>query len=111
MKKPRMGSTKAYVPFGGLIEAPQMRRYHKKSQEIIVTIHKFTLIITEMHASATAELPHLAVGTLIGLCPLAVAEGFKSILPYIPETIFVDITLGIVATHTCTARNVAINTN
>ena len=30
MKKPRMGSTKAYVPFGGLIESPQMRHYHKK---------------------------------------------------------------------------------
>ena len=30
MKNPRMGSTLAYVPFGDLIEAAQMRHYHKK---------------------------------------------------------------------------------
>ena len=30
MKNPRMGSTKMYVPFGDLIEAAQMRHYHKK---------------------------------------------------------------------------------
>ena len=30
MKKARMGSTKAYNPFGLLIEAAQMRHYHKK---------------------------------------------------------------------------------
>ena len=30
MKKPPMGSTKAYVPLVALIEAPQMRRYHEK---------------------------------------------------------------------------------
>ena len=30
MKNPRMGSTKAYIPFGDLIEAAQMRHYHKK---------------------------------------------------------------------------------
>ena len=30
MKNPRMGSTLAYIPFGDLIEAAQMRHYHKK---------------------------------------------------------------------------------
>ena len=30
MKKPPMGSTKAYIPLVSLIEAPQMRRYHGK---------------------------------------------------------------------------------
>ena len=30
MKKPWMGSTLMYVPFRALIEASQMRRYHKK---------------------------------------------------------------------------------
>ena len=30
MKKPRMGSTIAYIPFGALIEAAQMRHYHEK---------------------------------------------------------------------------------
>ena len=30
MKNPRMVSTLAYVPFGDLIEAAQMRHYHKK---------------------------------------------------------------------------------
>ena len=30
MKKPPMGSTKAYIPLVALIEAPQMRRYHGK---------------------------------------------------------------------------------
>ena len=33
MKKPRMGSTKAYVPFGALIEAAQVRHYHNKLVE------------------------------------------------------------------------------
>ena len=33
MKKPRMGSTKAYIPFGALIEASLMRRYHNKLVE------------------------------------------------------------------------------
>ncbi len=31
MKKPRMDSTFSYIPFGALIEAPHMRRYHKKA--------------------------------------------------------------------------------
>ena len=30
MKKPRMGSTWMYVPFEGLIEAPQIAAFHKK---------------------------------------------------------------------------------
>jgi hypothetical protein len=30
MKKPPMGSTKAYIPLVALIEAAQMRHYHKK---------------------------------------------------------------------------------
>ena len=30
MKKPRMGSTKAYVPFGALIERPRMTSFHNK---------------------------------------------------------------------------------
>ena len=38
MKKARMGSTKAYIPFGLLIEASQMRHYHKKLKVFDVLI-------------------------------------------------------------------------
>ena len=38
MKNPRMGSTKAYIPFGDLIEAPQMRHYHKKLLDALVVL-------------------------------------------------------------------------
>ena len=81
------------------------------SQEIIVAVHQFALIVSEVHTSAAAELPHLTLGTLIPLRPLAVAEGLKPILPYIPEPISVDVTLRIVTAHTGTARNIAINTD
>ena len=38
MKNPRLGSTKAYIPFGDLIEAPQMRHYHKKLLDALVVL-------------------------------------------------------------------------
>ena len=38
MKKARMGSTKAYIPFGLLIEASQMRHYHNKLKVFDVLI-------------------------------------------------------------------------
>lgn len=62
-----------------------------------------------MHTAATAELPYFALLALLCLRPLAVAKGLKSILPYIPEAIAVDIALCVVATHAGAARDVAIN--
>ena len=55
MKKPRMGSTKAYIPFGGMIEAPQMRRYHKKllvhrGEELLVVAGEIHLLLQELHS-------------------------------------------------------------
>ena len=79
-------------------------------KHIVVAVHKVALVVSEVHASAAAELPHLAVGTLAALGPLAVAEGGKPILPYIPEPIPIDVALSIVATHAGAARDVAIDT-
>jgi len=61
-----------------------------------------------MHTTATTELPDLATLALITLCPLPIAEGLKTILPYIPETIAVDVALGKVCSYGGTARDIAI---
>ena len=72
---------------------------------------QIAFVVAQVHTATSAELPHLTLLALIGLGPLAVAEGLKSILPHIPETIAVDVALGIVASHACASRNVAIDTN
>ena len=64
-----------------------------------------------MHTSTATEVPNPTIPTLIYLGPLAIAEGLKTVLPHIPESILVDIALRVVATHTRTTRNIAINTN
>ena len=56
MKKPRMGSTKAYVPFGALIEAAQMRHYHNKlveggKERIVLRVVKVLLNIVAVVAN------------------------------------------------------------
>ena len=64
-----------------------------------------------MHTSTTTELPHLTLGTLIALRPFTVAELREAVLPYIPEAIAVDISLGVVCAYARTSRDVAINAN
>ena len=44
MKKPRMGSTIAYIPFGALIEAAQMRHYHEKLLQLDLVANILTKI-------------------------------------------------------------------
>ena len=62
-----------------------------------------------MHASATAELPHLTFAALARACPVTVAELLEAVLPYVPEVVAVDVALRIVAAYACATRYVAIN--
>ncbi len=66
MRKPRMGSTLRYVPFGAWIEAPLMRRYHNKLlDERYTTLNKLREVLTLQHAvrqqREVYNLAHLAV--------------------------------------------------
>ena len=47
MKKPRMGHTMTYFPFGALIEAPLMRRYHNKLLEVSLKTYDKIIIVAK----------------------------------------------------------------
>ena len=71
MKNPRMGSTKAYIPFGDLIEAPQMRHYHKKFKKLLDTL--VVLTSTSINADLVTcvdEQRHLHCSTCVNSCRL-----------------------------------------
>ena len=61
-----------------------------------------------MEAVAKAVAPHLAVCALTGFHPFAVAIFFKSVLPDIPETVFIDVSLMIVGADAEAARDGAV---
>ena len=50
-----------------------------------------------MEAVSETVAPHLAVGAVVGFHPFAVAIFFEPVLPHIPETVFIDVSLMIVA--------------
>ena len=54
---------------------------------------------TQVHASALAVAPHLAVTAFTRLHPLAVTVQFETVLPEIPEIIGMDITLIVVTAY------------
>ena len=51
------------------------------------------LTVTQVHGTALAVSPYLAVAALVFLHPLAVAVEFETVLPQIPEIICMDIAL------------------
>ena len=69
---------------------------------------QFSFAIAQMHAVAEAVSPHLAVGTLVSLHPFAIAIDIKSILPDIPKTILIDVSLMIVIANAKATRNRSI---
>ena len=72
---------------------------------------QIAFVVAQVHTITLAVAEHIAVGTLAVAHPFAVAEWLKSVLPYIPKVILVDVALIKVATHTCTARYLAIDTH
>ena len=75
---------------------------------MILTDLQFTIPVAEMHAVAHAIAPHLAVLALVGLHPFPVAIDLELVLPYVPETILVDVALMVVAADTQTTRDGAV---
>lgn len=65
-------------------------------EHFVVAIHQLALVVAKVHAATLAELPNLAFGALVRLCPLAVAEFLKAVLPHIPKLILVDVALSVV---------------
>ena len=61
--------------------------------------------VTQVHGSALAVAPHLAVPALTRLHPAAVTVQFESVFPDIPEIICVDIALMVVTAYAQAARN------
>ena len=78
-------------------------------QAVVVADEEVFVIVVEMHTVALAVLPHLAVGALAPLRPVAVAELLEAVLPHIPEVILIYITLREVSAHACAARDIAID--
>ena len=63
-----------------------------------------------MHTATLAELPHLAVGALVFMSPLAITELLEAVLPHLPEAVAVDVALGVVTAHARATRDIAIDT-
>ena len=61
-----------------------------------------------MEAVAEAVAPHLAVRALTGFHPFAVAIKLKTVLPDIPEAVFIDVSLMIVGADAEAARDGAV---
>ena len=66
---------------------------------------EFAIIVVEMQPIALAVAVHLTVGALALLGPLAVAIGFKAVLPHLPEVVLVDVALMQIATDAGASRN------
>lgn len=58
---------------------------------MIMTQHKISVVITQVKTIAFAVTKHIAIGTFTFAHPLSVAIEFKSVLPNIPKTIFIDL--------------------
>lgn len=74
-------------------------------------MHQPPVIVPQMHAAAATKLPRLAVGTLAGMRPLAIAEREKTVLPYVPEVVVIDIALGVVGADARAAGYIAVDTD
>ena len=57
---------------------------------------QFPLTVTKMHPIALTIAPHLAMRTLVGFHPFPVAVDLELVLPYLPKTILVNVTLMVV---------------
>ena len=61
-----------------------------------------------MHSITLTIPPHLATGALVGFHPVAIAVDLELVLPDVPKTILVDVTLMVVAADAETARDGAV---
>ena len=52
-----------------------------------------------MEAVAETVAPHFAFGAVVGFHPVAVAVFFKTVLPNVPETVFVNVSLMVISTN------------
>ena len=75
---------------------------------MILTDLQFTVAVAEVHTIAHAIAPHLAMLALVGLHPFPVAVNLEFVLPYVPETILVDVALMVVAADTEATRDGAV---
>ena len=69
------------------------------SQPLHVAHHQVSFFITQVHSPTLAIAEHLAGGTITFLHPIAVAVILETILPHIPEVVFVNISLIVFATN------------
>ena len=67
------------------------------------------VVVVEVHTVTLAEFPHLAILAESFVCPLAVAELLKAILPHLPDVVGVDVALVEARADARTARNRAID--
>lgn len=58
-----------------------------------------------MEAVALAVTPHLAITALVLFHPFSVAVDLVVVLPYVPEAVFVNVALMVVASDAETARD------
>ena len=66
---------------------------------------KVSFFVAKVHTAAFAVAEHLAVSAGILAHPVAIAIGLKAVFPYVPEAVFVDISLMIVGTDTGTGSD------
>ena len=64
--------------------------------------------ITEMQAGAFAVAPVFARLAVADFCPTAVAHDLVAVLPYIPQVVFIDVALDVVATEARACRDASV---
>ena len=79
------------------------------AQPLVVAVEEFVVVVVEVHTVTLAEFPHLAILAESFVCPLAVAELLKAILPHLPDVVGVDVALVEACADARTTRNRAID--
>ena len=69
---------------------------------------QFAVAVAQVEAVALAIAPHLALGALVFLHPLAVAIHLVLVLPDVPEAVLVDVALMVVAADAEASRDGAV---
>ena len=69
---------------------------------MIMAHQQVAIIITEVHPIPLAIAEHLALFTITLLCPFTLAINLETIVPNLPETVFVDIPLIIIGANAWT---------